>query len=177
MSAQPIRWRKLSRLSADCRLTCAAISDRARLLPVAPVVRVPAGRVSSPGVQFPGVTYPSSVFVVVIIALVASTGHFVKFVQTGGDTLNMVLSIVIFTVPGVISGGQIGALVFARISQHTLERGLAALFFIVVAHESALLFPDYPGNCMFNTLGNVQVNPRVGGSIPPLGTMLFKYLR
>ena len=34
--------------------------------------------------------------------------------------------------------------------------------FVVVAHETALLFPDYSGNCMFNTLGNLQVDPRAG---------------
>ncbi len=34
--------------------------------------------------------------------------------------------------------------------------------FVAVAHESALLFPDYSGNCMFNTLGNLQVDPRAG---------------
>ena len=36
-------------------------------------------------------------------------------------------------VPGVIIGGQIGPVVSSRISQHTLERGLAALFIIVAA--------------------------------------------
>ncbi len=77
------------------------------------------------------VAVATSVFVVAVTALVASTGHFIKFVQTGGDTLNTVLSLVIFTVPGVIIGGQIGPLVSSRISQHTLERGLAALFIIV----------------------------------------------
>jgi len=45
--------------------------------------------------------------------------------------LNTVLSLVIFTVPGVIIGGQLGPLVASRISQHTLERGLAILFIIV----------------------------------------------
>ena len=34
--------------------------------------------------------------------------------------------------------------------------------FVIVAHESLLLFPDYAGNCMFNTLGNIQVDPRCG---------------
>ncbi len=34
--------------------------------------------------------------------------------------------------------------------------------FVIVAHESLLLFPDYPGNCMFNTLGNIQVNSKCG---------------
>jgi len=75
---------------------------------------------------------PSAVAVATAItALVASTGHFIKFVQTGGETLNTVLSLVIFTVPGVIIGGQLGPLVASRISQQTLERGLAILFIIV----------------------------------------------
>ena len=77
------------------------------------------------------VAVASSVFVVAVTALVASTGHFIKFVQTGGETLNTVLSLVIFTVPGVIIGGQLGPLVASRILQHTLERGLAILFIIV----------------------------------------------
>ena len=79
------------------------------------------------------VAVASSVFVVAITALVASTGHFVKFIQTGGETLNTVLSLVIFTVPGVIIGGQLGPLVSSRISQHTLERTLAILFILVAA--------------------------------------------
>ena len=34
--------------------------------------------------------------------------------------------------------------------------------FVMVVHESSLLFPDYAGNCMFNTLGNLQLDPRAG---------------
>lgn len=33
---------------------------------------------------------------------------------------------------------------------------------VIIAHESSLLFPDYPGNAMFNTLGNLQKDPRAG---------------
>lgn len=77
------------------------------------------------------VAVATSVFIVAITALVASTGHFIKFVQTGGETLSTVLNLVIFTVPGVIIGGQLGPLVSSRISQHTLERGLAMLFILV----------------------------------------------
>ncbi len=79
------------------------------------------------------VAVATSVFVVAITDLVSSTGHFVKFVQTGGETLSTVLSLVIFTVPGVIIGGQLGPMVSSRISQHTLERALAILFIIVAA--------------------------------------------
>ena len=34
--------------------------------------------------------------------------------------------------------------------------------FVIVAHESLLLFPDYAGNCLFNTLGNIEIDPRCG---------------
>jgi ferredoxin-NADP reductase/MOSC domain-containing protein YiiM/predicted pyridoxine 5'-phosphate oxidase superfamily flavin-nucleotide-binding protein len=34
--------------------------------------------------------------------------------------------------------------------------------FALVAHETLLLLPDYSGNCMFNTLGNIAINPKCG---------------
>ncbi len=34
--------------------------------------------------------------------------------------------------------------------------------FALVAHETLLLLPDYSGNCMFNTLGNIAVDPKCG---------------
>lgn len=34
--------------------------------------------------------------------------------------------------------------------------------FVLVSHEGQLLFPDYPGNRMYNTLGNLQADPRCG---------------
>ncbi len=77
------------------------------------------------------ISVATSVFVVAVTALVASTGHFVKFLNTGGETLNTVLSLVVFTAPGVMIGGQLGAAVSSRISQHTLERGLAILLILV----------------------------------------------
>lgn len=73
----------------------------------------------------------TSVFVVAITALAASTGHFARFVQAGGETLTTVLNLVVFTIPGVIIGGQFGSFVSGRISQRSLERGLAILFILV----------------------------------------------
>lgn len=70
---------------------------------------------------------------VAVTALVASAGHFVKFVQLGGDTLATVLSICMFTVPGVIIGGQIGSRIASKIPQRSLEIGLAILFILVAA--------------------------------------------
>ncbi|RMG94915.1 MAG: sulfite exporter TauE/SafE family protein [Chloroflexi bacterium] len=79
------------------------------------------------------VSVATSVFVVAITALVAASGHLFQFVQSGRDVLATVFSLVIFTVPGVIIGGQLGSLVASRISQHTLERSLGVLFIIVAA--------------------------------------------
>lgn len=77
------------------------------------------------------VSVATSVFVVAVTALIASVGHFVKFVQIGGETLTTVFSIVIFTVPGVILGGQIGSRIASRIPQRSLEIGLAIIFIVV----------------------------------------------
>jgi uncharacterized membrane protein YfcA len=77
------------------------------------------------------VSVATSVFVVAITALIASVGHFVKFVQIGGETLTTVFSIVIFTVPGVIIGGQIGSRIASHIPQRSLEIGLAVIFIVV----------------------------------------------
>jgi uncharacterized membrane protein YfcA len=79
------------------------------------------------------VSVATSVFVVAVTALIASAGHFVKFVQLGGETLTTVLSICMFTVPGVILGGQIGSRIASRIPQRSLEIGLAVIFIAVAA--------------------------------------------
>ena len=77
------------------------------------------------------VAVATSVFVVAITALSGAAGHMVRFIGTGGDSLHTVLSLAVFTVPGVIVGGQFGAGVANRISQHVLERGLGILFLLV----------------------------------------------
>jgi hypothetical protein len=79
------------------------------------------------------VSVATSVFVVAVTALVASTGHFIQFVKNGGGVLETVLSLIIFTVPGVIIGGQIGSKISSKIPQRALEVGLAILFIIVAA--------------------------------------------
>jgi uncharacterized protein len=42
--------------------------------------------------------------------------------------------------------------------------------FVQVEHASRLVFPDYSGNMMFNTLGNIAVNPSVGLLFPNFAT-------
>lgn len=77
------------------------------------------------------VAVATSVFVVAATALIGSSGHFVRFVSSGQNTLPLVLSLCLFTVPGVLAGGQIGSAISERLPQRWLERGLAVLFILV----------------------------------------------
>lgn len=77
------------------------------------------------------VAVATSVFVVAITALVAASGHLAGFMQSGGDTLTTVFKICLFTVPGVIIGGQLGSRVASKIPQRTLETSLGFLFILV----------------------------------------------
>ncbi len=77
------------------------------------------------------VAVATSVFVIAVTVLAASGSHLLRFAQEGGDALDTVFSLVIFTVPGVIIGGQLGPRIATRISQHTLERALGVLFLLI----------------------------------------------
>jgi len=77
------------------------------------------------------VSVATSVFIVAVTAVTASSGHFVKFVQEGGPVLETVFSIVIFTIPGVVAGGQIGSKIASKLPQRGLEIVLSILFIIV----------------------------------------------
>ena len=75
----------------------------------------------------------TSVVVVAVTALAASITHFVDFIRDSGDDLDTVLSIVVFTVPGVIIGGQLGPLLSRRVTEETLLKMLGWLFLVVAA--------------------------------------------
>lgn len=74
------------------------------------------------------VAVATSIFVVVITVLVASLGHFYEFAIQGGETLNQVLNVVIFTAPGVLIGGQIGPRLQKSLPEDKLKVGISALF-------------------------------------------------
>lgn len=77
------------------------------------------------------ISVATSVFVVALTALAASSAHFVQFTRAGHDVLQLVFRVVIFTAPGVVIGGQLGTMVAQRISQRTMELGIAILFILV----------------------------------------------
>ena len=71
----------------------------------------------------------TSVFVVVVSVLIASLGHFYHFVTEADSTiLSQVLNIIVFTVPGVLIGGQIGPLLQARLNPDVVKVGMSFLF-------------------------------------------------
>lgn len=78
------------------------------------------------------VAVATSIFVVAVSVLIAAAGHFYTFVTSADPKiLHQVLNIVIFTIPGVIIGGQIGPLVQARVNPDVTKMGIAFLFIIV----------------------------------------------
>lgn len=77
------------------------------------------------------VVVATSVVVVAVTALAASVTHLFDFIADSGGALDTVLSIVIFTVPGVVIGGQLGPRLSQRIKGPTLITFLGWLFAIV----------------------------------------------
>ncbi len=75
----------------------------------------------------------TSVFVVAITALAASVTHAVQLAAADAEAFQQVLRILLFTIPGVLVGGQLGPAVAARIPDETLERGMGVLFLLVAA--------------------------------------------
>ena len=81
------------------------------------------------GVPIP-VAAATSVFVVIVVVAAASFTQISSLVAQGG--LKAVpWNVVIYTIPAVIIGGQIGPRLQGRVSQHTMERAIGYLFLII----------------------------------------------
>jgi uncharacterized membrane protein YfcA len=79
------------------------------------------------------VSVATGVFVVLFTTLSASAGYLVRFALGGAQELAAVLSLVIFAIPGVILGGQVGPWIVAQFPQRALKRGLHILLLLVAA--------------------------------------------
>lgn len=73
----------------------------------------------------------TSIFVVVITVLVASVGHFYEFFSEGGEVLNEVMNVIIFTIPGVVIGGQIGPKLQKILPEDKMKVGISILFVLI----------------------------------------------
>ena len=74
------------------------------------------------------VSVATSVFVVAITALVASAGHVYGVAQGGLPGLTTMGNLLLFTVPGVVLGAQLGPEVAKRVPDRVMEIGLGLLF-------------------------------------------------
>lgn len=79
------------------------------------------------------VSVATSVFVVAITALVASLGHVYQVVQGGLTDLTTMGNLLLFTVPGVVIGAQLGPKLARRVPDRALEIGLGVLFTITAS--------------------------------------------
>ena len=77
------------------------------------------------------VAIPTIVFVVAITSLSASVGHAVQLMQGGLGSQTLLLNLLVFTVPGVIIGGQLGPILARNLPHRVMLRALAILFTIV----------------------------------------------
>lgn len=73
----------------------------------------------------------TSVFVVVITVFVASAGHFYEFATDGGEVMNQVLNVIIYTIPGVIIGGQIGPKLQTIVPEDKMKGAISVVFMIL----------------------------------------------
>jgi len=74
----------------------------------------------------------TSVFIVMVTALVASASNlFYFFSAVDYGVIMQSLSILIFTVPGVIIGGQIGVKVASKINEEVAKKSLFFLFLVI----------------------------------------------
>lgn len=74
----------------------------------------------------------TSIFVVVVTVLVAVISHGIEFASHAEqDTLQEMLNVVIFTVPGVLIGGQIGPRLQARLNPDMLKVAISVIFLLV----------------------------------------------
>ncbi len=83
----------------------------------------------------------TSIFVVICTVLVASAGHVYGFATSADATvLQNVMNVVIFTIPGVLIGGQIGPRLQARLNPDVVKVIIAVLFISVGLFMLTTLF-------------------------------------
>ena len=74
----------------------------------------------------------TSIFVVICTVFVASAGHLYSFTASAeSKDLQQVVQVAIFTVPGVLIGGQIGPRLQSRLNPDVIKVSIALLFLMV----------------------------------------------
>lgn len=77
------------------------------------------------------VAIATSIFVVVITLLIASIGHIYEFATGNIKDLSQVINLAIFTVPGVILGGQVGPKIQKWLPDDKTKISISILFLLI----------------------------------------------
>ena len=85
----------------------------------------------------------TSVLVVIVTVVFASTTLFAQLIQAGGWAA-VPWNLLCYNIPGVLIGGQIGPRLQGRISQHTMRRSISLVFVILAIAMFAVSIERYP---------------------------------
>jgi uncharacterized membrane protein YfcA len=78
------------------------------------------------------VAVATSIFAVVITVFFASIGHIASFIgESDAQNMNQVIRVVLFTIPGVIIGGQVGPYVQEKVAPSLIKISIAVLFTLI----------------------------------------------
>jgi uncharacterized membrane protein YfcA len=72
----------------------------------------------------------TSVLVVIVTVVFASTTLFAQLIKAGGWTA-VPWNLLCYNIPGVLIGGQIGPRLQGRVSQHTMRRSISVVFVVL----------------------------------------------
>ncbi len=82
--------------------------------------------------QIPGpVAVATGTLIVAVTTFAASLGYVAHFITGGSDVMVPVLNLVVYTIPAVVVGGQIGPLLSSRLDGYKLTRLLALIFILI----------------------------------------------
>lgn len=79
------------------------------------------------------VSVATGVYVLLLTSLAAAAGHLVGFLRSSGDALGPVPGILIFSIPGVLIGGQLGPWIAGAVSERTFDRVLHVLLLLAAS--------------------------------------------
>lgn len=78
------------------------------------------------------VAVATSIFAVVITVFVASVGHIWHFASDGDTSkITLVIKVVMFTIPGVIIGGQLGPLLQKKVDPDKMKLAISIMFVLI----------------------------------------------
>jgi uncharacterized membrane protein YfcA len=79
------------------------------------------------------VSVATGVYVLLLTSLAAAAGHLVGFLRSGGGALDPTLGILIFSIPGVLIGGQLGPWMAGIIPERAFDRVLHVLLLLAAS--------------------------------------------